>query len=132
MTPSTRSAFSRRYVKSGRTRSTPGMSGSGNMMPQSRTRMRPSTSMQAQFRPISPRPPRKTTRTGFGLDLLPDPDPRPDPDSEPLPRPRSAKRSDRDRRWPDSGQDLLRLVVQVGGGGSHGQAALPHPQPERA
>ena len=26
--------------------------------------MRPSTSMQAQFRPISPRPPRKTTRTG--------------------------------------------------------------------
>ena len=45
----------------------PGMSGSGNMMPQSRTRMRPSTSMQAQFRPISPSPPRKTIRTGFAL-----------------------------------------------------------------
>src|ERR1035441_1261741 len=42
------------------------MSGSGNMIPQSRTRMRPSTSMQAQFRPISPRPPRNTTRTGWG------------------------------------------------------------------
>ena len=49
----------------------PGMSGSGNMMPQSRTTMRPSTSMQAQFRPISPSPPRKTTRTGFGFGLLP-------------------------------------------------------------
>ena len=43
------------------------MSGSGNMIPQSRTMMRPSTSMQAQLRPISPRPPRKTTRTGFRL-----------------------------------------------------------------
>ena len=42
------------------------MSGSGNMIPQSRMMMRPSTSMQAQLRPISPRPPRKTTRTGFG------------------------------------------------------------------
>ena len=50
-------------MRSGRTRSTPGMSGSGNMMPTSSTRMRPSTSMQAQFRPISPRPPRKTIRT---------------------------------------------------------------------
>src|SRR5665213_1357673 len=63
MTPSTRSAFSRRYVKSGRTRSTPGMSGSGNMIPTSSTRIRPSTSMQAQLRPLSPMPPRKTTRT---------------------------------------------------------------------
>ena len=32
----------------------PGMSGSGNMMPQSRMTMRPSTSTQAQLRPISP------------------------------------------------------------------------------
>src|SRR5580704_11957805 len=39
------------------------MSGSGNMIPTSRTRIRPSTSMQAQLRPISPRPPRNTTRT---------------------------------------------------------------------
>ena len=47
----------------------PGMSGSGNMIPQSRTRMRPSTSMQAQLRPISPSPPRKTIRTGLGFDF---------------------------------------------------------------
>ena len=46
------------------------MSGSGNMIPQSRTTIRPSTSMQAQLRPISPRPPRKTTRTGFGLQAI--------------------------------------------------------------
>src|SRR5579862_8994657 len=39
------------------------MSGSGNITPQSRTMMRPSTSTQAQLRPISPRPPRKTIRT---------------------------------------------------------------------
>src|SRR2546426_504512 len=38
------------------------MSGSGNMIPQSISRMRSSTSTQAQLRPISPRPPRKTTR----------------------------------------------------------------------
>src|SRR5271154_521728 len=43
------------------------MSASGNMIPQSRTMMRPSTSMQAQLRPISPSPPRKTTRTGDAL-----------------------------------------------------------------
>src|SRR5689334_3936486 len=43
----------------------PGMSASGNMIPQSTTRIRPSTSMQKQFRPISPRPPRKTIRTGI-------------------------------------------------------------------
>src|ERR1041385_5770993 len=41
------------------------MSGSGNMIPQSMSRIRSSTSMQAQLRPISPRPPRKTTRTGL-------------------------------------------------------------------
>ena len=36
------------------------------MIPTSSTRIRPSTSMQAQFRPISPSPPRKTTRTAVG------------------------------------------------------------------
>src|SRR5882757_5664906 len=41
----------------------PGMSASGNMIPQSTTRMRSSTSRQKQFRPISPSPPRKTIRT---------------------------------------------------------------------
>src|SRR5437868_11878144 len=41
------------------------MSGSGNMIPQSISRIRSSTSMQAQLRPISPRPPRKTIRTGL-------------------------------------------------------------------
>src|SRR2546429_6965741 len=62
-TPSTRSALSRRYVKSGSTRSTPGIAGSGNISPQSTTRMRSSTSRQKQFLPISPSPPRKTRRT---------------------------------------------------------------------
>ena len=62
-TASTASAFSRRYDRSGRTRSMPGMSGSGNMIPQSSTTIRPSSSMHAQFRPISPSPPRKMTRT---------------------------------------------------------------------
>src|SRR6476646_6793543 len=42
----------------------PGISASGNMIPQSTTRMRSSTSRQKQLRPISPRPPRKTIRTG--------------------------------------------------------------------
>src|SRR3954454_5943918 len=37
---------------------------SGNIRPQSRMMILPSTSMQAQFRPISPSPPRKTIRTG--------------------------------------------------------------------
>src|SRR5437764_13267546 len=48
------------------------MSGSGNISPQSTTRMRPSTSMQKQLRPISPSPPRKTSRTSSltGLMLL--------------------------------------------------------------
>src|SRR5215210_6551061 len=42
----------------------PGMSLSGNMIPQSMTRMRSPTSRHMQLRPISPRPPRKTIRTG--------------------------------------------------------------------
>ena len=49
--------------KSGRMRSTPYMLGSGNISPASTTTMRPSCSIAAQFRPISPRPPRKVTRT---------------------------------------------------------------------
>src|SRR3954451_5663025 len=48
------------------------MSTSGNMIPQSTTRIRPSTSRQKQFRPISPRPPRKTMRTsGDGVMVRP-------------------------------------------------------------
>src|SRR4051794_14361609 len=45
----------------------PGMSASGNMSPQSTTRIRPSTSTQKQFRPISPSPPRKTMRTSWDV-----------------------------------------------------------------
>src|SRR5581483_11897071 len=69
MQPSMRSALSRRYVKSGRTRSIPSMSMSGNINPQSRSMMRPSTSMHAQFRPISPRPPRNVIETGSGMEV---------------------------------------------------------------
>ena len=64
MQPSTRSAFSRSQVKSGRTRSTPSISASGNMSPQSRIMRRSSCSTMAQLRPISPSPPRKVIRTG--------------------------------------------------------------------
>ena len=48
----------------------PGMSASGNMIPQSTTRIRPSTSKQKQFRPISPSPPRNTIRTDIYPTLL--------------------------------------------------------------
>src|SRR3954452_12518545 len=68
MQPSMRLALSRKYVKSGSTRSMPNMSMSGNMSPQSRSMMRPSTSMHAQLRPISPRPPRKVTLTGLAME----------------------------------------------------------------
>src|SRR5436190_5221816 len=67
MHPSMRLAFSRKYVKSGSTRSIPNMSMSGNMSPQSSSMMRPSTSIHAQLRPISPNPPRKVTTTGSGM-----------------------------------------------------------------
>src|SRR5438552_14291697 len=60
--PSSRSAFSRSQVKSGRTRSTPSMSTSGNMSPQSSSSSRPSCSKHAQLRPISPSPPRNVIR----------------------------------------------------------------------
>src|ERR1700722_11973706 len=41
------------------------MSVSGNMIPQSRSMILPPTSTHAQLRPISPRPPRNTIRTGW-------------------------------------------------------------------
>ncbi len=62
-----RSALSRSHVKSGRTRSMPSMSASGNISPQSMRRMRPPASMAAQLRPISPRPPRNVTLTGAAM-----------------------------------------------------------------
>src|SRR5271165_4474157 len=62
--PSTSSARAFKKLKSGRTRSTPGISGFGNRTPQSRTTRRPSCSMTAQLRPISPSPPRKAILTG--------------------------------------------------------------------
>src|SRR5580765_652471 len=68
MQPSIRPAFSRKYVKSGSTRSMPSMSMSGNIRPTSRSMMRPSTSMHAQLRPISPNPPRNVTTTGSGME----------------------------------------------------------------
>ena len=48
--------------KSGRIRSMPGCSASGNRTPQSMTSSRPSNSSTAMFRPISPRPPSAMTR----------------------------------------------------------------------
>src|SRR4051794_24778761 len=69
MQPSMRPALSRKYVKSGNTRSIPSMSMSGNIKPTSRSMMRPLTSMQAQLRPISPSPPRNVTTTGSGMEV---------------------------------------------------------------
>src|SRR5580704_2825279 len=60
---STRSLRSMSQRKSGRIRSTPYIVGSGNISPASTMTMRPSCSIAAQLRPISPRPPRKVTRT---------------------------------------------------------------------
>src|ERR1039457_5653994 len=59
---STRSRRSISQRKSGKIRSTPYMVGSGNMSPASTITMRLSCSKARQFRPISPRPPRKVTR----------------------------------------------------------------------
>src|SRR6266511_952030 len=57
----------RRYSKSGSTRSIPGIPSCGNDSPQSMTRIRPSISRQAMFRPISPSPPRNASRVaGYG------------------------------------------------------------------
>src|SRR5579871_2357774 len=103
------------------------MSGSGNMIPQSRTTMRPSTSMQAQLRPISPSPPRKTTRTGLALAALPPLPPLPPLAAVSAVSAVSAKRGDRDRRRADGRQDLGRLGVEFGRRRPHGQAALSDP-----
>src|SRR5215468_3829217 len=59
---STRPNRSSRLEKSGRIRSTPGWSCSGNSTPQSTTSRRPRYSNTVMFRPISPRPPRPTRR----------------------------------------------------------------------
>src|SRR4051794_14055754 len=75
---------------------------SGNISPQSSRMIWPSTSMQAQFRPISPRPPRKTTRTG------------------------SAKVR------PEIGQDLAGAVLEPVGSRAHRQAAVATGKPEHA
>src|SRR5260370_29621140 len=61
-TASTWSSLSRRYAKSGRIRSTPGWSGSGNSTPQSTMSRRPRYSKTVMFRPISPSPPSGTMR----------------------------------------------------------------------
>src|SRR5438093_12513603 len=71
-TASRRSRLSRRYSKSGRTRSIPGSSARGNDSPQSMTRIRPSSSRQAMFRPISPTPPMKIRRAEDSC-LIPSP-----------------------------------------------------------
>src|SRR4051794_4405209 len=75
---------------------------SGNISPQSRMMILPSTSMHAQLRPISPSPPRKTIRTG------------------------SAKMHSQIR------QKLLRLVFQPGRRRPHRQPAVTARQAQRA
>src|SRR5688500_5141705 len=68
----TRSAFSRSHVKSGRIKSTPRCSESGNISPQSSSRIWLSSSNAAQLRPISPSPPRKVMRTCSATQVLQD------------------------------------------------------------
>ena len=57
------STFSRRYVKSGSTRSMPIISAVGKRRPQSTTTIRPSYSTTVMFLPISPTPPSGRTRS---------------------------------------------------------------------
>src|SRR5207244_8505033 len=57
-------ARSRRYVKSGSTRSIPSWSGVGNISPVSTTTIPPPYSTTIMFLPISPRPPSGRTRRG--------------------------------------------------------------------
>src|SRR5580700_11249230 len=66
-TASTWSSLPSRYSKSGRIRSTPGWSGSGNKTPQSTMSRRPRYSKTVMFRPISPRPPKATMRKPPGV-----------------------------------------------------------------
>src|SRR5580700_396650 len=82
------------------------MSASGNMIPQSRTTMRLSTSMTAQLRPISPRPPRKLTRTCSGKR------------SAWCPMGGTAGGST------EAGHHQTGLAVELGGGGAEGGPAL--------
>src|SRR3954454_11374105 len=63
MMPSMSSARSRRYVKSGRTRSMPTCSAVGKRRPVSTTTMAPSYSTTVMFLPISPSPPSGRTRS---------------------------------------------------------------------
>src|SRR3954470_8801129 len=58
------SARSRRYAKSGSTRSMPSWSGVGNISPVSTTAIEPSYSTTVMFFPISPSPPSGRTRRG--------------------------------------------------------------------
>src|SRR3954447_22925374 len=60
--PSMSTARSRRYVKSGSTRSMPSISAVGKRRPVSTTTIRPSSSTTVMFLPISPSPPRGRTR----------------------------------------------------------------------
>src|ERR1700722_7757257 len=88
------------------------MSGSGNMIPMSRTTMRPSSSKHAQFRPISPRPPRKMMRTGSGK--------------------RSARACSGNgvHVAPEVGDDLAGPVVELARRGTEWQPALAGREPE--
>ncbi len=65
-TASTSSSRSAIALKSGRIRSTPGWSFSGNSTPQSTMSSRPSCSKTVMFRPISPRPPSGMIRRPCG------------------------------------------------------------------
>ena len=93
----------------------PGMSGSGNMIPQSRTTMRPSSSMHAQLRPISPRPPRKMMRTGSGK------------------RPARRGRRQRRARRARGGESTSRAwSVELGGAAPSGSRHWPAGRPRHA
>src|ERR1700681_3486943 len=92
----------------------PGMSGSGNMMPMSRTTIRPSSSRHAQFRPISPRPPRKMIRTGSGK------------------RPAYPCTGHGGHVAPEIGEHGTGPVLELGGGRAEGEPALAGGEAEDA
>ena len=102
-----RSAFSRSHVKSGRTRSMPSMSSSGNMSPQSRSMMLAVELEHAQLRPISPSPPRNVMRDGWAMAAA----------QPSRPRPSSTRRAS---------------ASSPAGAGPERQAARPDGQAERA
>src|SRR5437763_7405553 len=68
-------ARSRRYVKSGRTKSIPSCSGVGNISPVSTTTMPPPYSTSVMFLPISPSPPSGRTRRALTSDCAQKPVP---------------------------------------------------------